>query len=131
MFRSDAAYRVRAAALIAYGQLKPSDGLAFLQQAAQIESPDDVIRRAALHAMGALGDNMAAATLGKWSEQGKPIDVRDAAISSLAELDKKNEAIESKLVAFLDDPDQTSLSLLRWRWATAAIPRRSRRSKPC
>ena len=32
--------------------------------------------------------------------------MRDAAISSLAALDKKNEAIESKLVAFLDDPDQ-------------------------
>ena len=97
---------VRSAVLIAYGQLKPGDGLAFLQQAAQIESPDDVIRRAALRAMGALGDNMAVETLGKWSEQGQPIDVRGAAISSLAELDKKNEAIESKLVAFLDDPDE-------------------------
>ena len=99
MFRHDAAYRVRSAALLAYGQLKPADGLAFLQDAARIDSPDDVIRRAALRAMGALGDDMAVATLEAWSAQGKPIDVRDAAISSLAELDKKNGAIESQLLA--------------------------------
>ena len=105
MSRSDAAYRVRSAALIAYGQLKPSDGLAFLQEEARIESPDDTIRRAALHAMGALGDDGAVETLTGWSEQGKPIDVRGAAISSLAELDKKNEAIESKLLGYMDDPD--------------------------
>jgi len=105
VYRSDAAYRVRSAALIAYGQLKPAGGLDFLQLAARTESPDDVIRRAALHAMGALGDDMAVETLGKWSEQGQPIDVRDAAIASLAELDKKNETIEAQLVGYLDDPE--------------------------
>jgi aminopeptidase N len=103
--RSDAAYRIRSAALIAYGQLKPSGGLAFLQEAARMESPDDTIRRAALRAMGALGDDMAVETLRTWSEQGKPIDVRGAAIASLAQLDKKNEAVESQLIAYLDDPE--------------------------
>jgi aminopeptidase N len=103
--RSDVAYRVRSAALIAYGQLKPSDGLAFLEDEARIESPDDVIRRAALHAMGALGDDRAVETLAEWSAQGKPIDVRGAAIASLADLDKKNEAVESQLIGYLDDPE--------------------------
>ena len=65
-----------------------------------------MIRRAALRAMGALGDNRAVPTLGEWSAQGKPVDVRDAAIASLADLDKKNEAIESQLLSYLDDPDQ-------------------------
>jgi HEAT repeat protein len=55
--------------------------------------------------MGALGNDMAVETLTTWSEQGKPIDVRGAAIASLAELDKKNEAIESKLLGYMDDPD--------------------------
>ena len=100
MFRSDSAYRVRSAALVAYGQLKPGGGLAFLQQAARTESPDNVIRRAAVRAMGALGDNMAVATLDKWSAQGQPVDVRDAAISSLAQLDKKNAAIETQLLGY-------------------------------
>jgi len=103
--RNDAAFRVRSAALLAYGQLKPADGLTVLQDAARIDSPDDVIRRAALRGMGALGDDMAEDTLEAWSAQGKPVPVRDAAISSLAEIDKKNGAIESQLLALLEDPE--------------------------
>ncbi len=105
IYRTDSAYRVRSAALAAYGQEKPANGLAFLQAAARTESPDDVIRRAALRAMGSLGDNTAAEVLGDWSSQGKPIDVRDAAIASLAQLDKKNEVIETELLGYIDDPD--------------------------
>jgi aminopeptidase N len=105
VFRSDIAFRVRSAALTSYAQLKPAGGLAFLQDAARIDSPDDVIRRAALKAMGALGNDMAVSTLGDWSEQGKPIDLRTAAISSLAELDKKDETVESQLIADLNDPE--------------------------
>jgi aminopeptidase N len=103
MSRDDAAYRVRAMALNAYAQLKPADGLAVLQGAAQAESPDDVIRRAALRAMGALGDDQAVATLTDWSAEGKPIPLRTAAIASLAQLDKKNEAVSRQLIALLDD----------------------------
>jgi aminopeptidase N len=101
--RSDAAYRVRAMALNAYAQLKPENGLAVLQEAARVESPDDVIRRAALRAMGALGDDRAVTTLTDWSAEGKPIPLRTAAIASLAQLDKKNEAVSRQLIALLDD----------------------------
>jgi aminopeptidase N len=103
--RNDAAYGVRAAALLAYAQLKPAGGLALLEDAARTDSPDDVIRRAALRAMGNFGDDHSVQTLLSWSSQGKPIDVRDAAISSLARLDKKSETLESQLIAYLDDPD--------------------------
>jgi aminopeptidase N len=106
VFRSDSAYRVRTVALIAYAQLKPADGLDFLESAARTESPDNVIRRAALRAMGALGDDMAVSTLlGTWSAQGQPVNVRGAAISSLAQLDKKNAAIESQLLGYVNDPE--------------------------
>jgi len=101
--RRDAAYRVRAAALNAYAQLKPAGGLSVLQDAAQDDSPDDVIRRAALRAMGPLGDDQAVTTLMDWTAEGKPIALRTAAIASLAQLDKKNEAVGRQLVAFLDD----------------------------
>ena len=103
IFRRDAAYRVRAAALNAYAQLKPGGGLSVLQDAAQADSPDDVIRRAALRAMGPLGDDQAVATLLEWSAEGKPIALRTAAIASLAQLDKKNEAVGKQLIAYLDD----------------------------
>ena len=125
IYRSDPAYRVRSAALLAYGQEKPANGLAFLQQAAQTESPDNVIRRAALRAMGSLGDNLASETLGDWSAQGKPIDVRDAAIASLAQVDKKNEMIESELLDYVNDPDHdvqiSALIALGARGDSAAI----------
>jgi aminopeptidase N len=102
--RRDAAYRVRAMALNSYAQLKPNGGLALLQDAAKTDSPDDVIRRAALRAMGPLGDDKAVGTLLDWSEEGKPIPLRTAAIASLAQLDKKNETIGKRLTALLDDP---------------------------
>ena len=101
--RRDAAYRVRAAALNRYAQLKPNGGLALLQDAAKTDSPDDVIRRAALRAMGPLGDDKAVSTLLDWSEEGKPIALRTAAIASLARLDKKNQDIGKRLTALLDD----------------------------
>jgi len=101
--RRDAAFRVRAAALNAYAQLKPAGGLSVLQEAAQADSPDDVVRRAGLRAMGALGDDKAVSTLLEWSSEGKPIALRTAAIASLAQLDKKNEAIGKQFIALLDD----------------------------
>ena len=103
MSRHDGAYRVRAMALNSYAQLKPKGGLSLLQDAAKTDSPDDVIRRAALRAMGDLGDDKAEGTLLDWSEEGKPIALRTAAIASLAQLDKKNESIGKRLTAMLDD----------------------------
>ena len=38
-----------------------------------------------------------------WSEEGKPVALRTAAIASLAQLDKKNEDIGKRLTALLDD----------------------------
>jgi aminopeptidase N len=101
--KHDAAYRVRAAALNSYAQLKPRGGLSLLQDAAKSDSPDDVIRRAALRAMGSLGDDKAVGTLLDWSQEGKAVGLRTAAIFSLAQLDKKNKNIGERLVAMLDD----------------------------
>src|SRR5208282_3675472 len=71
----------------------------------QTDSPDDVIRRAALRAMGRLNDEKAATVLLDWSAQGKAIDLRTAAIGSLGQIDKKNKTIESRLITYLDDPN--------------------------
>jgi len=101
----DSAYRVRAAALLALGQRKAPNAAATLEDAAHSDSPDDVIRRAALRAMGALGDNKGVPLLLEWSEQGKPVRVRSVAISSLGEIDKGNASIESGLIEQLQDPD--------------------------
>jgi aminopeptidase N len=102
---NDAAYRVRATALISLAQTKNSGALETLETAVQTDSPDNVIRRAGLRAMGRLGDEKAANTLLDWSAQGKPVDLRTTAIASLGQIDKKNKNIESKLIAYLDDPN--------------------------
>jgi aminopeptidase N len=101
----DSAYRVRAAALLGLGQRKAEGAMTTLESAAKIDSPDDVIRRAALRAMGALGNDHAAPQLLEWIEPGKPMRLRTAAIDSLGKLAKKDEAIESRLIALLNDSD--------------------------
>ena len=101
----DAAYRVRAAALLGLGQRKPAGAMNTLEAASKTDSPDDVIRRAALRALGALGNDQAVPRLLDWSEQGKPVRLRAAAISSLGQIAKKDESVESRLIAQLDDPD--------------------------
>jgi aminopeptidase N len=121
----DPAYRVRAAALLALGQRKTPSAAGTLESAAHTDSPDDVIRRAALRAMGMLGDQRAVTTLLEWTEQSKPIRLRSAAISSLGQLDKSNPTIESHLIAQLNDPDydirQATMVTLGERGDPAAI----------
>ena len=101
----DSAYRVRAAALLGLGQRKPDGAMNTLEAASKTDSPDDVIRRAALRAMGALGNDQAVPRLLDWTEQGKPVRLRAAAIASLGQIAKKDESVESRLIAQLDDPD--------------------------
>jgi aminopeptidase N len=103
--RVDPAFRVRTAALTSLAQRKAPGAMETLEAATKTDSPDDVIRRAALRAMGRLNDQKAATTLLDWSAQGKAINLRTAAIGSLGQIDKKNETIESRLIAYLDDPN--------------------------
>jgi aminopeptidase N len=125
IFHDDPAYRVRAAALGALGQIKAPDARETLEAAAKIDSPDDVIRRAALRAMGLLGDDRSARTLLEWSSEGQPVRLRAVAIGSLARVDKKNADIESKLLAYLNDSSFdirfAALSALGERGDPAAI----------
>jgi aminopeptidase N len=101
----DIAYRVRAAALLGLGQRKAAGAMATLESAAATDSPDDMIRRAALRAMGMLGDDRAVPRLLDWLEQGKPVRLRTAAISSLGQIAKKDDSVESRLIEQLNDPD--------------------------
>jgi aminopeptidase N len=101
----DSAYRVRVAALLALGQRKAEGALSTLEGAAKTGSPDDVTRRAALRAMGELGNDQAAPQLLEWLEPGKPVRLRTAAIGSLGKIAKKDESVESRLIAMLNDSD--------------------------
>jgi aminopeptidase N len=104
MATSDRAYLVRAAALRALGTSKSPEAFDALAAATKSDSPDNVVRRAALLGFGALGDSRAVPLLLDWSAPGKAFICRESAIASLAALDKSNEQITRTLISYLHEP---------------------------
>jgi aminopeptidase N len=122
----DSSYRARAAAVQALGRLKAPGALATLDAAVAADSPDGFLRNAALRAMGPLGDDKAVPALLEWSAPGKPIDSRNAAISSLARLQKDNKDITNQITSYLREPHfsirMASIFALGARGDTTAVP---------
>ncbi len=122
----DNSYRARAAALQALGRLKATGALATLEAAVAADSPDGFLRNAALRSMGPLGDDKAVPLLLQWSAPGKPIDSRNAAIYSLARLQKDNKEITNQIAAYLSEPHfpirMASIFALGARGDASAIP---------
>jgi aminopeptidase N len=101
---TDPAYRVRREALGALGAIKAPDAFEELSAAVKIDSPDDMIRDTALRALGTLGDARAVPILMEWSQLGKPMEGRQAAIAGLGRLDKTNKEITRTLISYLNEP---------------------------
>ncbi|MGH9686982.1 MAG: M1 family aminopeptidase [Candidatus Acidiferrales bacterium] len=101
---TDSAYLVRAAALRALAFSKSPGTFDALAAATKTDSPDDVIRRAALASFGALGDSRAVPLLLGWSAPGKPFGCRESAIASLAVLERSNTKITRTLISYLHEP---------------------------
>ena len=122
----DSSYRARAAALQALGRLKAPGALATLDAAAAADSPDGFLRNAALRSMGPLGDDKAVPLLLQWSAPGKPVDSRNAAIASLARLQRDNKEITSQIASYLSEPHfpirMVSIFALGARGDASAIP---------
>jgi len=100
---SDPAYRVRAEALQSLADSKSPNAYDVLTAAVHSDSPDDSLRRAALRALGDLGDDKAVPVVLEWSANGKPMTSRTAAISSLGLLDKGNKEITRALISYLEE----------------------------
>ena len=104
VYKDDKAYSVRGAALQSLAMAKAPDAEALLEKAVATSSPEDVIRSAALRAMGSLGDASVVPTLIEWSSPGKPSDLRGIAIGALGRVDLKNHDITTRLIAYLSEP---------------------------
>jgi aminopeptidase N len=124
--REEAFFRPRASALQALGRLKAPTAFATLTAAVSSDSPDSILRDAALRAFGSLGDDKAVATLLDWSAVGKPLDSRTAAIYSLARLQKDNKEITGKIASYLSEPHHSirlaAVRSLGERGDASAIP---------
>jgi aminopeptidase N len=104
IYKDDKAYSVRSAALQSLALDKAPSAESTLEKALTISSPDDVLRSAALRAMGSLGDNSVAPALIEWSSPGKPSALRGVAIGSLGRVDVKNHDITARLISYLNEP---------------------------
>jgi aminopeptidase N len=102
--REDHFYRVRASAIQGIGRLKPPNAFTTLTAAVSADSPDGVLRDAALSSFGPLGDDKAVSLLVQWSAVGKPIDSRTASIGSLGQLDKGNQELTRQIASYLNEP---------------------------
>ena len=124
--KGDSSFRAQGAALQALGKLKASGTLETLQDAVKADSPDSFLRNAALRSMGELGDDKAVPTLREWAAVGKRIDTRQAAINSLARLDKNNKEITQQIAGYLTEPHFpvriSSIFALGSRGDASAIP---------
>jgi len=102
--KDDNSLRSRSAALQALGRLKAPTAYATLAAAVNTDSPDGYLRNAALRSFGPLGDDKAAPVLREWAAPGKPLDSREAAIRSLALLDKDNKELTTQIAGYLSEP---------------------------
>ena len=126
LYKNDSAWGVRGAALGALAQMKAPGAYEMLTAAVNSDSPNDILRRAALSGFGALGDDRAVPILMEWSSLGKPLDSRPAAIQSLGRLGTKDAAAENRLIQYLgetyDSVRRSAIGALGQRGDPAAIP---------
>jgi aminopeptidase N len=124
--KDDPSYRARAAALGAIGRMKTPHAYEILTAAVNGDSPDGFLRNAALRGLGPLGDDKAATLLREWAAPGKEIPSRQAAISSLARLQKDNKEITNQIAGYLMEPHfpvrMASVFALGSRGDASAIP---------
>jgi aminopeptidase N len=103
IYKDDKAYSVRGQALQSLAQDKGPGTMALLEKALATSSPDDILRRSALRAMGMLGDTAAVPSLLEWSSPGKPSSLRGIAIGGLGRVDVRNHDITARLVSYLSE----------------------------
>jgi HEAT repeats len=97
-----------------------------LAAAVNADSPDDLLRNAALRSLGYLGDDNGVSLLREWSAPGKAIETRGAAIASLAQLEKGNKEITAQIASYLTEPHYpiryAAMRALGSRGDASAIP---------
>jgi len=124
--KSDPSFRAQGAALAAIGRMKSPKAYEILTAAVNGDSPDGILRNAALRGFGPLGDDKAVPLLREWASPGKDINSRQAAISSLARLDKNNKEITNQIAGYLSEPHfpvrMSSVFALGSRGDASAIP---------
>jgi aminopeptidase N len=94
--KGDPSYGVEAAALGAYAKLQQADAVAVLMPWLGKPSQHEVLRSAALSALGNTRDLSVVDTLTAWTKRGKPRECRSAALQALARLARTANTTEDQ-----------------------------------
>lgn len=108
-FRNDESYNTEAEAVKSLAKIRADNAYDICLNALQMDSDDEVIRRAGLSGIVELEDPRGIEVAREWSEPGRPVKARSAALKALAKLAKSSEGqkeeVRQYLAKQLDDPD--------------------------
>ncbi len=104
VYRDDSSFRVRAAALESLARLRAQNAFEVLTGAVSVDSPRELIRKAAFAGLGYLDDERAVPLVLEWSAAGKPLDARPSAIEALGFLGRQDKDVEAQLIAYVAEP---------------------------
>jgi len=124
--KGDTSYRARASALRALATMKAPEAYETIVAVVNENAPDGLLQNAALQALGTLGDDRAVPLVKEWVAPGKKMETREAAIVSLARLQKDNKEVTSQIAGYLSDPHfpirRSAVFALGMRGDASAIP---------
>jgi aminopeptidase N len=99
----DASYFVEAEAALAIGKTRSKNAHSLLVTALQKDSFNEIIRVFAFRGLAELGEERAIPLLMEWTEYGRPVFAREAAILALGKLGQGDRKVCSRLIELLDD----------------------------
>lgn len=117
--QGDASYRVEAAAISSYGEVKTDGAVPFLTSLLDRDSHREQIRSAALRAMGKQTNTEGLDTLSDWTKRGKPRWCRMAATHALGSLAENLKLTDDETSSVIDALTTGLDSDNRWLQGTA------------
>ncbi len=98
----DESYNVEAAAISSYAKLDPEGAMPVINAGLERESRNEIVRSAAIRALGDVGGAETIEVLTEWTQPGKPNRCRQAAVSALASVAEDLDHDDAALAGVLD-----------------------------
>ena len=117
--RGDESYRVEAAAISTYAELDSDGAMPVIEAGLGRDSHNEVVRSAAIRALGKVGGSDSIGVLTEWCQPGKPNGCRRAAVGALASVAKELDDDDTALAGVLDTLTGCLEGTLRLRFAAA------------
>lgn len=104
IFKTDSSYAVAAEAISSLVKIDPANGMRYIEKGLAINSHNDIVRAAAVRALGTLKTAEAKKQLMKFTKYGYALEVRLAAIEALADSFHSTAMLRKRMEQLTDDP---------------------------